>query len=152
MPSGTVRDTPTLMLLKPQDEIASSLTALALASSPVRHSCGTCRGDNTALPWGCNGEQKQPRVPGSSGELLPSLPLGISTTVSSIVLISSEGSSCPAASVSPLPCSMPSVLLGGSWLNKTRCSLPPVGLQMFLPQAESCFSRENMRVMLDRQG
>lgn len=53
LPSGKVRDTPTLMLLKPQDEIASFLTAVAVASSPVRQNCVTCRGDNMALPRGC---------------------------------------------------------------------------------------------------
>lgn len=113
---------------------------------------GPAEGTTRPSHGAANGEQKQPQVPGISGELLPSLLLGNSTTVSSIVLISSEGSSCPAClCVPPLPCPMPSVLVGGSWLNKTRRSLPHVGLQRFLPQAESCFSRENMKVMLDRQ-
>lgn len=49
LPSSKVRDTPTLMLPKPQDEIAASLTALALASPPARQSCETCGGHDMDL-------------------------------------------------------------------------------------------------------
>lgn len=150
LPSGKVRDTPTLMLLRPQDEIASSLTALALASSPGRQSCVTCSGQQDP-PMGL---QMVHSCSLGSPESLESSSYHCSwatARLSSIVLISSEGSSCPAACVPPRPPSMPLALVGGSWLSRARCSLPIVGLQTFLPQAEGCFSRENVEVTLNRQ-
>lgn len=133
---------PTLMPLKPQDEIASSFTALALASSPGRQSCVTRRGQH-GPPMGL--------------QMVNSCSLGSPESLESsshhcswpTARLFPALSSCPVKAAPallplcpPLPPSMPLALVGGSWLNRTRCSLPHMGLQVFLPQAESCFSRE----------
>lgn len=105
------------MPLKPQDEIASSFPALALASSPGRQSCVTRRGQHSP-PMGlqmvkCCSLGSPESLESSShhcswptARLFPAL------------------SSCPVkAAPALLPPSMPLALLGGSWLNRTRCSL-----------------------------